>query len=527
MKKIHLTIFSVFMAITSSFGQNTEEISGSFSCKAQYPSSNQYLMDSCRVNYTFKTVMGDPAYIANVVWSRKNEFVYNGKRIVENNLHSLSGLRQKYETIAPTKAKYTFTVLFYSDKFKSYIASAKTTIEIPYLEMAGTSYSPEILTTSKWRDLFKDVIIGKQQINKIGGVIADNSFDNWCKTENIINGKLSNDPSVRGYGRSLRKIFNNTNRIDITNTDMTLEWPIESYKYIINESERINKVSNYLSKGDTVNAVNAYYSNRQSNPIIKTTSPDFWRTTVSPFDLIEKNLEEANSLYAKGDYNNASVYFQKVLSLDSTDQYSKARLAKIAIYNNYKNSRKVGDLELIYVKGNNQKQSFYIGKTEITQRQWMRVMGISPANYNECRDCPITNITWAEATEFCKKLSNQTGLKYRLPSVSEWEYAALGGNIQSNTQFAGSNNIDEVGWTVYNSEETAHQVAGKQPNEIGIYDMTGNVSEWVIDPYNKVSRITKGGTWKDDASNCAVNKNQILNIKYKSNSVGFRVCQDE
>jgi sulfatase modifying factor 1 len=99
--------------------------------------------------------------------------------------------------------------------------------------------------------------------------------------------------------------------------------------------------------------------------------------------------------------------------------------------------------------------------------------------------------------------------------------------IPTETQFSGSDNIDEVAWTVYNSEENIHPVAQKSPNELGIYDMTGNVSEWTNNIFDKQTRIAKGGSWTDDAANCAISLDQKLDVNYKSKSIGFRVCQDE
>ena len=194
---------------------------------------------------------------------------------------------------------------------------------------------------------------------------------------------------------------------------------------------------------------------------------------------------------------------------------------------NYKASRNVGDLELIYIEGRGDIKSFYIGKTEITQDQWKRIMGSNPSGFGRCSDCPVEKVSWEEIQEFLKKLNEQTGMKYRLPKLDEWEYAAKGGNKSLRTRFSGSDNLGEIGWCAYNSEESTHSVAKKAPNELGIYDMTGNVSEWVSNMYDKNTRFIKGGSWSDDATNSMIGSSEKYDAKYKNNRIGFRVCQDE
>ena len=108
-----------------------------------------------------------------------------------------------------------------------------------------------------------------------------------------------------------------------------------------------------------------------------------------------------------------------------------------------------------------------------------------------------------------------------------WEDGAKGGAKGGATGYAGGNNLNEVSWCAYNSGERTHEVATKTPNELGLYDMTGNVSEWVVDQYDKVTRFIKGGSWSDDASNCVISSSEKVPVKHKSNNVGFRLVQDE
>lgn len=147
---------------------------------------------------------------------------------------------------------------------------------------------------------------------------------------------------------------------------------------------------------------------------------------------------------------------------------------------------------------------FKIGKYPVTQAQWRRVMGSNPAYFKDCDDCPVENVSWDEVQDFIAKLNQQTGLRYRLPTEAEWEYAARGGNLSNGYQYAGSNNLDEVGWYSKNSNRQTHPVGQKKPNELGLHDMSGNVWELCINKKtaNSFSYVLRGGSWDLDDYVC-------------------------
>lgn len=152
--------------------------------------------------------------------------------------------------------------------------------------------------------------------------------------------------------------------------------------------------------------------------------------------------------------------------------------------------------------------AFAIGKTEVTQGQWKAIMGNNPSKFADCgADCPVENVNWDDIEEFVEKLNAKTGKRYRLPTEAEWEYACRAGGQH---EYCGSNDVRSVAWYGAfpnprlpggNSGKTTHPVATKQSNAFGLYDMSGNVWEWVEDNhhYYYAGTPTDGSAWKGDS----------------------------
>lgn len=182
---------------------------------------------------------------------------------------------------------------------------------------------------------------------------------------------------------------------------------------------------------------------------------------------------------------------------------------------------------------------FQIGKYEVSQRLWENVMGTNPSQIKG-DSLPVTNVSWNDVQEFIKRLNKMTKKKYRLPTEAEWEYAARGGNQSQGFIFIGSNNSDSVAWHFDNSDKMLHEIGLKQPNELGIYDMGGNIQEWVNDWYDgysndsqinptgpkssKIGKILRGGSYAmlpeygRPAWRCVSNPN------FRSPFIGFRLA---
>ena len=125
--------------------------------------------------------------------------------------------------------------------------------------------------------------------------------------------------------------------------------------------------------------------------------------------------------------------------------------------------------------------SFYICKYEVTEALWTAVMGSNPSKHPLGDNYPVEQVNWYDCQDFVEKLSELTGRHFRLPTEAEWEYAARGGKRSRGYRYSGSYNLDEIGWHVGNAHHYKREVGTKKPNELGLYDMTGNVCEWCQD----------------------------------------------
>lgn len=182
--------------------------------------------------------------------------------------------------------------------------------------------------------------------------------------------------------------------------------------------------------------------------------------------------------------------------------------------------------------------SYYIGQTEVTQALWRVVMGGNPSNWKGS-DLPVENVSWNACREFICKLNQITGKTFRLPTEAEWEYAARGGSKSRGYKYSGSNTIDAVAWYYRNSGNKTHIVGTKAPNELGLYDMNGNVLEWCQDWYGEYSssartnpggpmrgdyRVNRGGSWGRGERGCRVSYRSHGEPDYCHSALGLRLA---
>ena len=184
---------------------------------------------------------------------------------------------------------------------------------------------------------------------------------------------------------------------------------------------------------------------------------------------------------------------------------------------------------------------YYIGKYEVTQALWKVVMGNNPSCFKG-DNLPVEMVGWDDCQEFLNKLNSITGKTFRLPTEAEWEYAARGGNKSQGYQYSGSNKLSKVAWYDGNSGNKTHVVGSKQVNELGIYDMSGNVFEWCQDWRDSYSgssqvnptgatngsyRVIRGGSWSSYAMFCRSSCRRIYTLDNSYSNLGLRLALSE
>ncbi len=169
---------------------------------------------------------------------------------------------------------------------------------------------------------------------------------------------------------------------------------------------------------------------------------------------------------------------------------------------------------------------YEIGKYEVTQGEWRAVMGNNPSYFSNCGDnCPVERVSWNDVQDFIKKLNAQTGKQFRLPSKAEWDYACYGGH---QTKYCGGDDLDSLGWFDKNSDGRTHPVGQKQPNGYGLYDMNGNVFEWMSDCYEKncVKHMLGGGAWSNNEQLALPTYHGGVDATFRiGNNFGFRLAR--
>jgi formylglycine-generating enzyme len=224
-----------------------------------------------------------------------------------------------------------------------------------------------------------------------------------------------------------------------------------------------------------------------------------------------------------------------------------------------------GNLTMGETKTQHKVADFFMAATPVTQSLWQHIMDNNPAHFVG-KQRPVEQVSWFDAAVFCNALSEKTGKTpyyyhdaafskpfgkennqyallekldkstpiyfhqkangYRLPSEAEWEYAAKGGNKSHDFEFSGGENIDIIAWYDGNSHQETKPVGLKMPNELGIFDMSGNVWEWCEDWYsdNRSDRVFRGGSWFYSSVSCRTTYRYSYSPEYRLNSIGFRLC---
>ena len=232
-------------------------------------------------------------------------------------------------------------------------------------------------------------------------------------------------------------------------------------------------------------------------------------------DKVQSASREETELWERADSSNDQAAVEDYLKRYPAGRYVKPAQAKLKIL---KEEAAKGPA-MVKIPGKN----YELGKYEVTQKEWRDIMGNNPSKFSSCGDtCPVENVSWNDVQEFIQKLNAKTGKQYRLPTEAEWEYACYGA---SQTEYCGGNNLDAVGWYWDNSNKTTHPVGQKQANGYGLYDMSGNVYEWVQDWYDSSQRVQRGGSWFGDPQKARAAYRHANSPRMRADIYGLRLAR--
>lgn len=399
----------------------------------------------------------------------------------------------------------------------------------------------------------------KEDINAIEVRIATNNELRKCKTAEYDNGliiEMTAKPNSRFYFYHPRLGYSNEVNV---NLEANKEYRIDAY---------LNQLLSITVMSDAVGA-DVYIDDMYRGQIGANSTLVVHGISANKHFLVlqyaDKKIEQ--------DINVNSENFVFVSNLKSSQQQPIQLPEGGRMYAPQPNkhtpnttSDTIGDFDMVYVEGGTftmgatseqgsdaysderpthsvTVSDFYIGKYEVTQAQWRAVMGSNPS-YFTGDNLPVKQVSWDDIQEFITKLNTMTGKTFRLPTEAEWEYAARGGNKSKGYKYSGSNTLDNVAWYTNNSSRKTHPVGQKQPNELGLYDMSGNVWEWCQDWYGSYSsssqtnptgpssgscRVLRGGSWVRNARRCRVSYRDGRTFPdYRSYDSGFRLaCSSE
>ncbi|GAA3584906.1 SUMF1/EgtB/PvdO family nonheme iron enzyme [Snuella lapsa] len=180
-------------------------------------------------------------------------------------------------------------------------------------------------------------------------------------------------------------------------------------------------------------------------------------------------------------------------------------------------------------------KDFYIGKYEVTQADWFKIMGTRPSKFANCDECPVEQVSWDDIQNFIAAINLKYGETYRLPTEEEWEFASRGGEKSFGYTYAGSNNPNEVAWFEENSDSRPHPVGQLKPNELGLYDMSGNIWEWVSNnktpyPCDKLgnildSKVLRGGSFSHRKGSIRTKDRNARASSMRLPTLGFRLAK--
>ena len=367
-----------------------------------------------------------------------------------------------------------------------------------------------IVSDGDWYcDYDADWLTVRQRRDAIRVIVDENNTDSTrtCNIRFIINENVCNEIVVTQAGK---KIIIDTIKYSVCSAGDTLYFPV--YGYI---SDTINWCTSITENDNLMIVIDRNYNMIERSGVITVKSGERWT-----FILINQfgcqwyeSFEMVNVV--------SGSFYMGAQSANPEDVNYDAYAYEIE-----------SPVHFVSVDG------FFICKYEVTQAQWFAAMGSNPSTHIG-DNLPVENVTWEQVQEFISLLNSYSGLNYRLPTESEWEFAAKGGIYSEGTLYSGSSILGACGWYYSNSESSTHAVGSKAPNELGIYDMSGNVREWCSDwldyyssnnennpvgPSSGYLKVNRGGGWSSLSDNCRCTYRHSNYPDESSYDLGFRLA---
>jgi formylglycine-generating enzyme required for sulfatase activity/serine/threonine protein kinase len=401
-----------------------------------------------------------------------------------------------------------------------------------WIKLAPGSYNPLCHALELTSKLLEDWLVRTQDIDVFPPLVFNitGSESTDCKEHEIIKeaNRIKELHTIDGNVLLFNMHFTDENQ-------KALFFPVETMEFNDKYVQLLSSISSTLP--ESFWEINEYYNDG------KFESNNIGLCSVSDIESLKLGIKEIISCLAIGDKKyRLGRYDTEAKSVEmptgSQDPFEGQMVFvqggsfMMGVNNGYDSKKPVHQVTL---------SDFYIGKYQITQAQWKAIMGNNPS-YFKGDDLPVENISWNDVQEFIKKLNEKTGRKYRLPTEAEWEYAAQGGQNSKGYKYSGSDNLNEVAWNFYNSGNKTHPVGQKKSNELGLFDMSGNVSEWCQDwegsdyyenipvnnpigPATGSYRIVRGGSWGTHTGYCNVSARGNIMPGRGDYNIGFRLLR--
>ncbi|MDY6206463.1 MAG: formylglycine-generating enzyme family protein [Prevotella sp.] len=406
------------------------------------------------------------------------------------------------------------------------LGNAQTGVGADYLNYIynmGKKYSKVSKTSDAFRTRIKSLannVSYLQKANFVGKVIkvTEMGADVAGAIYALYNTKSHTRYNINASDKTELTLVRPAQEAVLDNTNVTFEWDIAMGNVV---GQVAYDLKLYFYEGDE--CLTRTYSGltNKTFTVNLSTVQEYAGSKTVKWEVIARHHKNQQHVYAKSELRSFTIRSQESLLKERTFSVNGVSFTLVGVEGGTFQMGATPEHELYAGSGEYPVHevtlsSFYIGKLEVTQELWEEVMGENPSQYKDAK-MPLHNATWNECKVFINTLNGKTGMNFRMPTEAEWEYAARGGRKYNHNKYAGGVKIDDLAWYYDNSGDKPHEGGQKKPNELGLYDMSGNVFEWCSDWYGTYpseaqtnpqgpgegsERVLRGGCWNASSGGC-------------------------